>query len=630
MTDPFFGKQRTAEEALAPLRSGQHVVLGSGAAEPQRLVQALLDRGPSLDDMEITHLMTLGRAAYAAPEFEGRFRHNALFIGSNVREAVQRGLADYTPCHLCDVPELIRTGRFPVDVALIQVTAPEGGFCSLGVSVDIVKAAVHAAGYVVAQVNDRMPWTEGDSRVLVEDIDAFVVSDLPLPELREPDMTAAALWIGRYVAQLIENGSTLQIGLGAVPNSVLAALSEKKDLGIHSELITDALLPLIARGVVTGKRKSLHRERIVTSFCLGTKKLYDAVDRDQRFEFHPIDYVNDPAIIARNERMVAINSALQIDLTGQVAADSLGGRFYSGSGGQADFMRGAARAPGGKSIVALPATAKGGALSRIVANLSPGTGVVSTRADVDFVVTEYGIASLKGKTIRERAVALIQVAHPSFRKGLIEEAENLGYIARGRKFPPDCGPYLVELEAKRHFGKDEVFFRPLKPQDERGLKDLFYSQSQQTTLMRYGIPLKRLTEAEFQELVCIDFRTSMAIGAFVKTGGRTRLLGVGRYYCEPGQKLVEAAVTVHDDWQGKGIGSFLTDYLAFIARERGLHGFHAEMAVFNPRMRRLLERRFSKVKVRDLGEDGVAMTVLFSDWLGKGNPALEKAVALRE
>ncbi len=483
---------------------------------------------------------------------------------------------------------------------------------------------------MVAQVNARMPWTEGDTRILIEDVDAFVVSDLPLPELREPDMTAAALWIGRYVAQLVEDGATLQIGMGAIPSAVLAALADKKDLGIHSELITDAMLPLIARGAVTGKKKTLHREKIVTSSCLGTKKLYDAVHRNQLFEFHPIDYVNDPGIIARNERMVAINSALQVDLTGQVAAESLGSHFYSGSGGQADFTRGAARSRGGKSIVALPATAKGGVLSRIVANLSPGTGVVSTRADVDFIVTEYGIASLKGKTIRERAVALIQVAHPAFRKGLIEEAELLGYLEAGRKFPPDCGPYLVELEAKRSFGKDEVFFRPLKPQDERGLKDLFYSQSKQTTLLRYGIPLKRLTEAQFQELVCIDFRTSMAIGAFVRAAGRTRLIGVGRFFCEPGDALAEAAVTVQDDWQGKGIGTFLTDYLAYIARERGLHGFRAEMAVFNPRMRRLLESRFSKVKVRDLGEDGVAMTVLFSDWLGEGNPALEKAVALQE
>lgn len=627
-SDPYQGKQRTAEEALAPLRSGQHVIIGSGAAEPQRLVEALVDRAQSLDDLEIGHLLTLGRAAYARPEFEGRFRHNALFIGANVREAVASGAADYTPCHLSDIPGLFRSGRYPVDAALIQVTPPEDGFCSLGVSVDVVKAAVESAGYVVAQVNPRMPWTEGDTRILIEDIDAFVVSDLPLPELKQPDVTAAALWIARYAAQLVEDGSTIQIGIGAVPSAILAALADKKDLGIHSELIGDALLALIARGAVNGKRKTLHRGKIVTSFCLGSQKLYRAVDRNQMFEFHPVDYVNDPAVIARNERMTAINSALEVDLTGQAAADSVAGRFYGGPGGLADFMRGAARAPGGKSIIALPSTAKGGTVSRIVCGLGLGAGAAGSRADADLVVTEYGIASLKGRTIRERTIALIQIAHPNFRKALAEEAERLGYLDRGHKLPPDAGPYLVELETRRRFGKHDVFFRPLKPQDERKLKDLFYSQSKETTLMRFGIPLKRLTEEAFQDLVCIDFRTAMAVGAFLKSNGREKLVGVARYFCEPGQKLAEAAVTVHDEYQGAGLGTFLTDYLCWIAKERGLHGFHAEMTAFNPRMRRLLERRFSKVRVHDLGEDGVAMTVLFSDWLGKGNPAKEAALAL--
>ncbi|PIR18943.1 MAG: 4-hydroxybutyrate CoA-transferase, partial [Elusimicrobia bacterium CG11_big_fil_rev_8_21_14_0_20_64_6] len=338
---------KTAAEALAPLRSGQRVLIGSGAAAPQGLIEALAARARNLSDVEVLHLMTLAKAPYAAPSFQGHVRHNALFIGANTREAVGAGFADYTPCFLHEVPGLFRSGHLPLDVALVQVTPERDGRCSLGVSVDVVKAAIESAAYVVAQVNANMPWTEGDSTVAVSDIDAFVESDTPIFEFPVREATAEALWIGRYVRELIEDGSTIQVGIGAIPDAVLAALAGKKDLGVHSEMISDGVLDLVNAGVITGRMKSLHPGCVVTSFCMGGKRLYDAVNGNPQFLFHPSDYVNDPVIIASNQKMVSINSALLVDLTGQVAADSLAGRLYSGVGGQVDFVRGATASRGG-------------------------------------------------------------------------------------------------------------------------------------------------------------------------------------------------------------------------------------------------------------------------------------------
>jgi acyl-CoA hydrolase len=463
-------KYISAKKAVAPIGSGQRIFVGSGAGEPQHLVEALSEHGKSLSDTEVLHLMTLGSAPYAETGKESVLRHHALFIGSNVRSDVKAGMADYTPCFLSEVPELFKSKRLALDAALIQVSPPKGGYCSLGIAVDVVKAAVKSASYVVAQVNPRMPWTNGASRIKVSAIDAFVKKEESLCELPISEPTASSLWIGKYVASLIEDGSTLQLGIGSIPDAVLASLYGKKDLGVHTEMISDGVLPLIEKGVVNGKQKTLHPRKIITSFCLGTKKLYDAVERNPRFEFRPTEYVNDPGVIAQNDRMISVNSALQVDLTGQVAADSLGNTFYSGVGGQVDFVRGATRSKGGRSIIALPATAKGGKISRISVCLSPGTGVVTSRADIDFVVTEFGIASLKGKTIRERAIALIQIAHPRFRMELAEQAKKAGYIDQGHILPQNESRYEVGLEAKKDFNGMQVFFRPIKPTDVRKLR----------------------------------------------------------------------------------------------------------------------------------------------------------------
>lgn len=586
----------SAERALAPLRSGQRVLVGSGAAAPQELVSALASRAMTLSDVEVMHLMTLAKAPYAAPEFHGHVRHNALFIGANTRDAVGAGLADYTPCFLHEVPGLFRSGHLPLDVALVQVAPPRGGMCSLGVSVDVVKAAVESAAYVAAVVNPAMPWTEGDSLVPVSEIDAFVAGDGPIFELPAREATAEALWIGRYVRELVEDGSTIQVGIGAIPDAVLAALAGKKDLGVHSEMISDGVLDLMESGAITGKEKNQHIGCVVTSFCMGSRRLYEAVADNPKFLFHPSDYVNDPVVIASNRRMVSINSALQVDLTGQVAADSLGGRLYSGVGGQVDFVRGATASRGGKSIIVLPSTAKKGTVSRISCSLSPGTGVVTSRADIDYVVTEYGIASLKAKTIRQRAVALIQIAHPRFRAALAAEAAAAGLLDAGHILPPAEGAYPIEHQTRRRIGDLELVLRPLGPADERALKDLFYTQSEETTALRFGTPLTKLSEAQFQELVAIDFRTSMALGAFLSEGRRRRLIGVARYHSSPGEPEGELSVAVDDAYQRRGVGGALVRSLAEVGVARGLESFRCEER--GTGILKLLRSCFSEVRER--------------------------------
>lgn len=604
-------KAVSAAQALAPLRSGQRVLVGSGAAVPQELVAALASRAMDLADVEVMHLMTLAKAPYAAPSFKGHVRHNALFIGANTREAVGAGLADYTPCFLHEVPGLFRSGHLPLDVALVQVAPPRGGVASLGVSVDVVKAAVESAAYVVAQVNANMPWTEGDSTVSVSDIDAFVSSRAPILELPVREATAEALWIGRYVRELVEDGSTIQVGIGAIPDAVLAALAGKKDLGVHSEMISDGVLDLVNAGVVTGRMKSLHPGCVVTSFCMGSRRLYDAVSGNPKFLFHPSDYVNSPVVIASNQKMVSINSALIVDLTGQVGADSLAGRLYSGVGGQVDFVRGAAASRGGKSVIVLPSTAKGGTVSRIATALSPGTGVVTSRADTDYVVTEYGIASLKAKTIRQRAVALIQIAHPRFRAVLALEAAKAGLLDAGHILPPPDGAYPIELQSRVRAGGLDLVLRPLSPADERALKELFYAQSEETTALRFGTPLSRLSEAQFQELVAIDFRTSMALGAFLCEGRRRRLVGVARYHARAGEREVDLSVAVRDDFQRKGIGSALVRALAKTGAVRGVEAFRGEER--GPGIARLLRRCFYEVRERGTGPNGARVWARLSD-----------------
>jgi acyl-CoA hydrolase len=405
------------------------VYIQPGCAEPETLVEALIRRAPDLFNVEIVHMMTMGCAPYVAPEMAGHFRHNAVFIGANVREAINDGRADYTPIYLSEIEGLFESGEMPIDVALIEVSPPDShGYCSFGVGVDTTLTAARVAKHVVAQINDNMPRTYGDSFIHVNDIDAFVESSRPLCALKRPVVNDLQVAIARNVAGLIEDGAVLQTGIGGIPDAVLPMLMDRKDLGVHSELVSDGVIPLIEAGVLTGARKNFKPRKIILGFALGTKHLFQFVDNNPIFEFHPTAYTNDPGLIARNDKMVAINSALQVDLTGQVCSDSIGNQFYSGIGGQVDFLRGASRSKGGKAIIAISSTAKNGSISRIVPMLDPGAGVVTSRGLVRYVVTEYGVAYLHGKSIRERAKALINIAHPAFREGLYEYCETTKWL----------------------------------------------------------------------------------------------------------------------------------------------------------------------------------------------------------
>ncbi|MCB0287293.1 MAG: acetyl-CoA hydrolase/transferase family protein [Calditrichaeota bacterium] len=419
----------SAEEAARKIVSDSRVYLGGGVGAPQTVIDALVKRAPELRNVELIHILHFGKAEYVKPEYAQSFRHNAMFIGHNVRSAVQQGHADFTPVFLSEIPSLFRDGHVPLDIAIVQVSPPdEHGFCSLGAEVGCTKGAAEHAKFTIAEVNKQVPRTLGDSFLHVRNLDMIVVSDYPLPEASQGGASETLQQIGKIIANLIPNGATLQMGIGSIPDAVLNNLHNHKDLGIHSELFSDGVVDLIEAGIINGAKKTLHPGKVIAGFILGSKRLYDYVDNNPIIELHPTDYVNDPFIIAQNDNMISINSAIEVDLTGQVAADSIGTRFYSGVGGQLDFVRGASRSKGGKPFIALPSTAKNGALSRIVPMLKPGSGVTTTRNDAPIIVTEYGYVETFGKTIRERAQGLINIAAPEFREELTQKARELNYL----------------------------------------------------------------------------------------------------------------------------------------------------------------------------------------------------------
>jgi len=424
-----------ADEALKMINSGDNVVVQPGCAAPMELIRALVKRKDELKDVNIYHILIVGDLPYVQPGMEKHFKHKAFFMGGNTRKAINEGRAEFMPIFLSEVTMLFKQGQLTSDVALINVSPPdEHGFCSYGIDVGNIKTPAEKSKTVIAQVNPEMPRGLGNSFIHVNKIDYIVEHSEPLMELPQidPNATQEELdiynKIGSYIAEMIEDGSTLQMGIGAIPDAVMSYLKEKNDLGIHTEMFSDGLIDLVEMGVVNGERKTLHPGKIIAGFVLGTRRSYDFIDNNPIFEFHPQEYVNDPFIISQNSKMVAINSAIEIDLTGQVCSDSIGTKFYSGIGGQVDFIRGAARSEGGKPIIALPSAAKKGQISRIVPTLKPGAGVVTSRGDVHYVVTEYGVANLYGKTVQERAKALIEIAHPDFREELKQYAKETYFI----------------------------------------------------------------------------------------------------------------------------------------------------------------------------------------------------------
>jgi 4-hydroxybutyrate CoA-transferase len=422
-------REMTAEEAVELIESNHRVYIGGGCGVPLPLLQALVARASELRNVEIIHMLTAGEDPTTAPDLAASFRHNALFIGHNTRRAVNEGRADFTPIFLSEIPKLFRKGILPLDVAMIQVSPPDRhGFCSLGVEVGCTLPAARTARIVIAEVNARMPRTLGDSFIHVSRLTAMVETDRPLLELPQGETNGVAQAIGRHIAELIPDGATLQLGIGAIPDAVLSNLRGKRHLGIHTELFSDGVIDLVESGVIDGELKTIHQGKVVAGFILGSQRCFDWAHNNAMVEMHPTDYVNDPFVIAQHKNMVAVNSALQVDLTGQVCADSIGTRLYSGVGGQLDFIRGASRSEGGIPIIAISSTARDGTISRIVPTLDPGAGVVTTRYDVHFVVTEYGVADLYGRTLAQRARALINVAHPAFRDQLTEAAKKLHYI----------------------------------------------------------------------------------------------------------------------------------------------------------------------------------------------------------
>ncbi len=576
-------KRTTTEKAFKNIKRGQRVFVGSACGEPQYLTKELEKFLPQLADIEILHLLSLGQPHFTDPGLSDHCRLKSFFIATASREAVAEGRADYTPINLYDVPKLFKSQAIPIHVALIQVSPPDlHGFCSLGIAVDVVKSAVENAEYVIAQINPTMPYTLGDSFVHLDEIDAIIEYEEPLLEMKPPLMNDVAQAIGKNVATLIEDGSTIRVGIGSIPNAILYSLSDKKDLGVHSDILTDAYLFLIEKGVITNRHKTLHPGKIITSFALGSEKLYRFVHNNPMVEFHPVEYTNDYLVIAQNDKMITISSALEIDLTGQICADSVGYDIYSGVGGSVDFLRGARFSKGGKAITVLPSTTLDGERSRIVPYLSEGAGVVTTRGGAGIIVTEYGIVDLFGKTLRERAMALVSIAHPKFRETLYAEADRL-YPEKKPVMSREAPPFLPkEWEISQIFpGERIVHFRPVRPVDEARLEEFFDSLPDDETYVRFLSIMKVFPSRDIKSLVNIDYVKKMAVIGSVEEDGEEKVIALGCYLYDEDTGLAEIDFAVNPSWQRLGIATFLVHYLVEIARSRGIKGVFAYISPEN-------------------------------------------------
>jgi len=599
----------TEEQAFSRIRRGDRIFIGTACGEPQYLVKALTDYVEShptaFFDAEVFHVWTLGVAPYTDKKFRSNFRHNSFFIGNDTRDAVNQGGADYTPIFLSQVPSLFQRGIVPVDVALVQVSPPDQhGYMSLGVSVDIVKAAVSKAQTVIAQVNSYSPRVHGDTFIHISEVDAIIHHDELLLEYHPEVSNEIAERLGNFVARIVKDGDTIQVGYGSIPNAILKALKNKKHLGIHTELLTDGLMDLIRTGVVDNTTKTLNRGKTVAAFCMGSQDLYRFIHNNPAIELRPVDYTNSPLSIARLSDMVAINSALEVDLTGQATAESIGKQFYSGIGGQADFMRGVVLAPGGRTILTLQSTAEDGQTSRIVPFLKEGAGTTLTRGDVHYVITEWGIAYLHGKNIRQRAMDLIAIAHPKFRPQLIMEAKKLNLVYKDQAFiPGKRGEYPETLEVRRTTKSGlAVQFRPVRITDEALLKDFFYSLSDQSIYRRFISARKDMPHERLQDFCVIDYSREIVLLATTEKDGREHVVGVGQYGIGEDLHTAEVAFVVRDDWQNQGIGWELLSYLTLLAKQQGLLGFTAEVLVENRPMLHLFEKAgFDLSKQSDSG-----------------------------
>ncbi len=615
----------SAEAAVSRIKRGSRVFIGTGCGEPQHLIRNMV-RDMGMQDIMLYQMLSSTLAGYLdEPAFLRRFSMKLFFISSQMRKAAFEGKIDYIPTYLSQIPRLFYSQRIGLDVALVQVSPPDRfGYCSLGVSVDITRAGMQNAALVIAQVNPRMPKTWGDSFVHVDDIDLFVLHEEPLVETLDDSSILitrrdeVSRRIGMYVSQLVEDGATLQIGFGHLPNIILQYLDKKEDLGIHTQLITDGLLPLLEKKVITNKKKTLIPGRIVASLCMGSERIYRYVDNNPMFYFRSSEYVNDPTVIARNDNLISISSALEVDLTGQVCSDSMGNLFYSGIGDQVDYLRGSAMSKGGFSIIALPSTAKNGRISRIVPQLSRGAGVATTRGDVHFVVTEYGIAELQGKSIYQRVMELAQIAHPKFREWLIEEAKKHRYIFTDQ-LPPSQDDLLF-LEGYKRTAELKngrtVEFRPLLPSDEFAYRNFFYSLQEKTIYYRFFHKMKLFSHEVVQkQWASVDYRKNMSIIGLVQKKGHKEIMAIGTY-AEASAELAEVAFVVREDFQGQGVATLLLEMLEGIAEQNDYKGFLATVLRENTAMIHVFKKRYPKAKT--VPADGeVEVHMYFKDRAGE-------------
>ncbi len=594
-----------ARDAIKLIRPGDSIFIGTGCGQPQYLVNEMVRHSSHIFDSSIIHFLTMGTAPYTKEEFRDKFSMASFFIADSVRDAFMEGFADYVPMFLSEIPEEFESGRTPIDVALIMVSEPDvNGLCSLGVAVDIVKSAAANAKYVVAQVNPKMPRTLGDSFIHVNSIDMLVSQDENMITVEPAESDEVLRKIGRNLARLVEDGSTIECGIGRIPQAMAEYLRDKKELGIHTEMFGDWIIDLIDCGAITCSKKSINRGKVVASFCMGSQRLYDYIDNNPFFEFHPTEYVNDPFIISQHDKMVGINVGIEIDLTGQVCADSIGYKFYSGIGGQVDFIRGCARSRGGKAIITMPSTAKDGTISRIVPRLTEGAGVVTTRGDVHYVVTEYGIAYLHGKSIRQRALALINIAHPKFRKILTQAAKQMKYVHEDQiELSWEQVRYPAELEHYETL-KDgtEIFFRPVKPTDEEALSEMLYSLSRASVEKRYFTHTKTFPHKDVQKLTNIDYEQNLSIIGCVPGPAGEEIVAIGQYFLDPKTQTAEVAFIVQDEWQDKGMGGYLMRYLSDTAASRGVRKFYATVLPKNRAMLNVFHNSGYKINTEFDGE----------------------------
>ncbi|MBF0445494.1 MAG: GNAT family N-acetyltransferase [Magnetococcales bacterium] len=598
-------KITTPQEAVKKVRSGQRVFLGSGCGVPNALVEALVQRAKKLADVEIIHVLSLGNASYTHEKVQNTFSVNSFFISDNVRQVIQQGLGDYTPIYLSDIPELFSSGQLPIDVAMVQVSPPDNdGMVSLGVSVNVNTSAINSADLVIAQVNPLMPRTLGGALLHVESLDLMVFVEEPIAEVFQPLASNAIKRIGSQVAALVESDSTIEVGIGLASQAVWPYLKHKTGLKIHTEMISDAILPLIESGAIHTADKE--EKTIISSFALGTRRLYDAIDNNPAFSFESTEFVNNPARISGYPKMIAINTALEVDLTGQVCADSLGENFYSGLGGLVDFNIGASHSEGGKAIIVLPSTAKNGSISRITCQLSQGSGVAITRGGIHYVVTEFGVAYLHGKSIQERAVALISVAHPDFRSQLMKAAIKARYLRKemseveGMVF---VGPQALKATMELP-DKQKIIFRPSHPSDKRAIKEMLYSLSNESIYKRFISHVEQFPFQRIKNFLYVDHRgDEVVVGVIPKKKKGEKIVCVAGYYLDPTSNRAEIAFMVSDDWQGKGLARFSLQLLITAAIRNGLRGFTAETLPSNTSMRHVFEK--SGLKVSSRMEDGM-------------------------